>query len=273
MSSFISAYGGNMDARATGLQSIRRALDSGLTINQVRDQINREGVSMGPAARDFLNSRPSNSFVAKYGGNYDTMRNSGMQSVNRAMASGLSWEQVQQQAQQQGISWGTRAQDYFTSQGIERDRKAEEARKKAEFDRLNSFQQVNDSIDNPDSVYRTPEATSKSYIKRDYGSNNSIDYSGLQMKTPADAKKSNPLESLGDAAAYSNNYLQGKIDKFKSGFNDRRGEFGLNLKGGNRASQSDGGGANEEPWLQVRKMREDRRKGYGDRGNSFDRRD
>lgn len=284
MSSFISRFGGDMAARASGKAAIERALNSGMTINEVRNLASREGVNFGPAAQQFLNSRSANSFVSKYGGNYNTMRNSGMQSVNRAMASGMSWEQVQQAAQREGISWGEKAQSYFSSQTAERDRKAEEQRLKAEeqaeLDRLNSFQQVNDSINSPDSIYQTPEATAKSWIKRDYGNDNTPDYAGLTMKTPANAKGGNASQSAEPGQSgdpYSGNFLQGKIDKFKEGFRGKTDQFGLDLRGGNRVSRGEGGRDKEDPWLQVRKMRESRRRGYGGNqtngGDSFDRRD
>ena len=52
MSSFISRYGGNMGARASGLASLQRALADGMTINSVRDLTAREGVTFGQRAQD-----------------------------------------------------------------------------------------------------------------------------------------------------------------------------------------------------------------------------
>ena len=43
----------------SGLKSLNRALDSGYTLNQIRDQTAREGVTFGYRAQDFLNARPS----------------------------------------------------------------------------------------------------------------------------------------------------------------------------------------------------------------------
>ena len=261
MSSFISRFGGNTETmRHSGYNSLQNALNSGMTINEIRNLTQREGVSFGGRAQDFLNQRGSGSFIAQYGGNANTMSNSGMSSVNRALAAGMSWEDIEKRGQQEGITWGTKAAQYFDDQ--------RKAKKKAEFDELNSFQQVNDSINDPNSIYRTPDRN-KSWIVRDYGNDNTPDYAGMQMQTPAGAKSGSSSQSSQPQNPYSNAFLQGKIDKFKSGFKDRRSEFGLDLKGGSRASQ----GQSDEPWLQVRKMREDRRKGYGDGGNSFDRRD
>lgn len=271
MSSFIRNYGGNPAANASGLKSIQRALDAGLTVNQIRDMAAREGVSWGYRAQDFLNARGADKFVSKYGGNEDSMRNAGMQSVNRALAAGLTWQQIEQQARNEGISWGYQAQDFFKQKNEERVKQE----RQAEFDRLNSFQQKNDSISSPDSVYKTPD-NNKSWIKRDFGNDNTPDYVGMQMKTPVGAKGETPAESTeptANANPYSTEFLQGKIDKFKNGFREKKSQFGLDLKGGNRASRGEG----NEPWLQVRKMREDRRRGYGgkksDGGESFDRRD
>jgi hypothetical protein len=53
------------------------------------------------------------SFIELYGGNKDTMAHSGLQAVKRAEAAGLSIGQIQQMARNQGISFGSGAQDYF----------------------------------------------------------------------------------------------------------------------------------------------------------------
>jgi exonuclease I len=53
------------------------------------------------------------SFIELYGGNKETMAHSGLASVKRAEAAGLSIGQIQQMARDQGISFGYRAQDYF----------------------------------------------------------------------------------------------------------------------------------------------------------------
>ena len=275
MSSFISRFGGDMSTRQSGKASIDRALNSGMTINEVRNLASREGVSFGPAAQSFLNSQSSSNFISQYGGDYSSNA-SGLASVNRAEAAGMSWEDIQRQGQQQGISWGSKAQDYFSSKAAEKIQLEEErkkAEKKAEFDRLNSFQQENDSIQSPDSIYRTPEADEKSWIKRDYGKDNTPDYEGMTMKTPADAKKSTTIPQLSKGEDYSNAYLQSKTERFKSGYKRSDNQFGLNLRGGSRMTKADSSSESKNsPWLKVREMREDRRKGYGEDNNSFDRR-
>ena len=279
MSSFISRFGGNMSTRQSGKASIDKALNSGMTINEVRNLAAREGVNFGPAAQSFLNSQSSSNFISQYGGDYRS-NSSGLASVNKAEAAGMSWEDIQRQGQQQGINWGSNAQNYFSSKAAEKVRLEEEriaaekkAEKQAEFDRLNSFQQENDSIQSPDSVYKTPEADKKSWIKRDYGNDNTPDYAGMTMKTPADAKKGTVISQLSKGQDYSSDYLQSKVERFRSGYKNSDNKFGLNLRGGSRMSKADNNSESENsPWLKVRQMREDRRKGYGEDNNSFDRR-
>ena len=110
--SFIAQFGGNTETgRHTGLTAINKALASGMTINEVRSQLAREGIQTGYRATDFLAARPASSFVAQYGGNVDTMRNVGLTALNRARAAGLSLGQIRAQAAAEGISFGYRAQD------------------------------------------------------------------------------------------------------------------------------------------------------------------
>jgi len=127
MSNFINMFGGNKSTMShSGLTSLKRALDHGMTINQIRDQVAREGVSFGPRAQDYLNARSPNTFISQYGGNEDTMSHSGMQSVSRAMSSGLSASQIDEQARREGISFGPQARSFLDTQ----------ARQKAEADAL-----------------------------------------------------------------------------------------------------------------------------------------
>ena len=53
------------------------------------------------------------SFIKTYGGNTSTMAHSGLKAVKRAEAAGLSIGQIQQMARDQGVSFGSGAQDYF----------------------------------------------------------------------------------------------------------------------------------------------------------------
>ena len=117
MSSFISRFGGNMATRQTGLAALKRAFGSGLTINNVRDQLAREGVTPGPAGMSYLTARSPSAFVSKYGGNTDTMRMSGLNGLKRAAEDLGTLNKVRQAASSQGISWGPAAQQFFQSRG------------------------------------------------------------------------------------------------------------------------------------------------------------
>ena len=58
------------------------------------------------------------SFIETYGGNLNTMAHSGLASVKRAEAAGLSIGQIQKMAREQGVSFGQGAQDYFRQKEI-----------------------------------------------------------------------------------------------------------------------------------------------------------
>ena len=114
MASFISDFGGNKETgKHTGLAAIRKAVASGMTINEIRSQLSREGIQTGSKATEYLAARPASSFIAQYGGNEETFANSGMQAVTRAQASGLSLAQIREQAAAEGVSFGTSAANYL----------------------------------------------------------------------------------------------------------------------------------------------------------------
>ena len=116
MSNFIRTYGGNTATmRHSGLAAIRRALDAGLTLNQIRNQASREGVSFGSGAQAYLAARPASSFISQYGGNEETFAHSGLEAVRRAEQAGLSIGDIRRRASQEGISFGTGAQNYFST--------------------------------------------------------------------------------------------------------------------------------------------------------------
>lgn len=118
MSSFINRFGGNTQTMAhSGYKSLQNALNSGMTINQIRDLTAREGVSFGQRAQDFLNARSPNSFIAKYGGNANTMANSGYAALERALADGLTINQIRDRAKNEGISWGNKASSFLAERG------------------------------------------------------------------------------------------------------------------------------------------------------------
>jgi hypothetical protein len=115
--SFIAQYGGNPYTMAnTGQKAIDRALESGLTINQIREQAAKEGLSFGSGAQQYLSARPETSFIAQYGGNEATMRHSGMEAVNRALVAGLTPADIDKRAAAEGISFGTNAAAFLGSQ-------------------------------------------------------------------------------------------------------------------------------------------------------------
>tara|TARA_R100001443_G_scaffold117387_1_gene141903 strand:+ start:764 stop:1384 length:621 start_codon:yes stop_codon:yes gene_type:complete len=130
--SFINTYGGNKDTmRHSGLKAVKNAIAAGLTINQIREQASREGISFGSGAQQYLNARPANTFIAQYGGNEDTFANSGMQAVSKAMASGLSPAQIDQMARSEGVSFGINARNFLDN---DRRQKEEQASIRARYD-------------------------------------------------------------------------------------------------------------------------------------------
>lgn len=54
MSYFINTYGGNLEARTSGLGAIQRAQAAGLTIGQIQSLARQEGITFGQRAQDYL---------------------------------------------------------------------------------------------------------------------------------------------------------------------------------------------------------------------------
>ena len=112
--SFVSRYGGNQSTgKHTGMKGIRAALSAGMTINEIRSQLSKEGVQTGRDATAFLAARPSDSFIAQYGGNEETFGHSGLTAVNRAIGAGMSIDQIRSQAAREGVQFGSGAQAMF----------------------------------------------------------------------------------------------------------------------------------------------------------------
>ena len=110
--SFIEQFGGNKETgKHTGLAAVNKALAAGMTINEIRSQLSREGIQTGSEATKFLAARPATSFIAQYGGNESTMGHSGLNALERAQAAGLSLGQIRAQAEAEGVSFGYRAQN------------------------------------------------------------------------------------------------------------------------------------------------------------------
>ena len=142
MSNFIRTYGGNTATmRHSGLAAIRRALDAGLTLNQIRNQASREGVSFGSGAQEFLSARPSSSFISQYGGNEETFAHSGLEAVRRAEQAGLSISDIRNRASQEGISFGTGAQNYFSTYDQQQQQQQQIQQQQQEFQRQLAAQQ------------------------------------------------------------------------------------------------------------------------------------
>ena len=131
-------YGGNKDTmRHSGKKAIEKALAAGLTINQIRDQAAREGVSFGHLGQAILDKNPSNSFIAQFGGNTSTAANSGMQAVSRAMAAGYSPAQIDERATSEGVSFGVGARNFLNTQAQQlRDSKLMQDRFTAEMTKM-----------------------------------------------------------------------------------------------------------------------------------------
>ena len=125
MSSFIHQFGGDSNINATGLNSIKRAMDSGMRISQIEEQLAREGVSLGPAAQDYMNQN-RNSFIGKYGGS-GTSGASGLASVERALADGMSLDDIKSQQS----NWGPAAQNYFSEQARKKQQELDKAKQQA----------------------------------------------------------------------------------------------------------------------------------------------
>ena len=53
------------------------------------------------------------SFINTYGGNKETMAHSGMSAVQKAIDAGMTISQIQAQAKREGISFGSKAQNYI----------------------------------------------------------------------------------------------------------------------------------------------------------------
>jgi len=114
---FVSQYGGNQaTGKHTGMKGIRAAIDAGMTINQIREQLAREGVQTGSKATEFLAARPETSFISQYGGNEYTMQNAGMQSIGAALQAGLTPAEIEKRAGAEGVSFGVNARSFLDTQ-------------------------------------------------------------------------------------------------------------------------------------------------------------
>jgi hypothetical protein len=105
--------GANATQGSLGAQAVNRALESGLTAEQIRNQAAAQGLNIGAGALQQLQINPApqnaNSLAAFLGGN-STPGVLGAQAFNRAIQSGLTPQQIQSQAAAQGLTIGANAQ-------------------------------------------------------------------------------------------------------------------------------------------------------------------
>ena len=141
MSSFIARWGGNKETGGSGNAAIQRALASGMTLNQIRNQAQREGISWGSKAQDYLNTRSPNLYISQYGGDENTMADSGLAAVSRAMSAGMTPQQIEHRAASEGVSFGSKARAFLDAQGRPKqensyleDMRANNERIQAQFD-------------------------------------------------------------------------------------------------------------------------------------------
>ena len=100
---FIRRFGGIGATNQSGMGSLQRALDSGLSASEILGY----GVNFGPKAAAEL-GRLQNTFIGKYGGNHSTNM-TGLSAVNRARDDGMSVEQIRNA----GPGFGPVAEQFF----------------------------------------------------------------------------------------------------------------------------------------------------------------
>ena len=140
--SFVSTYGGNLaTGKHTGMKGIEAAINAGMTINQIRDQLRREGVQTGERATAFLADRPASSFISQYGGNEYTMQNAGMQSISAALGAGLSPQEIERRGAAEGVQFMERARAFLDADKRQRDQIQQAQNQQLQFQRQLAAQQ------------------------------------------------------------------------------------------------------------------------------------
>lgn len=122
--------GTNSTQGSLGAQAVNRALQSGLTAQQIQNQAAAQGLSIGSAAQQQLaiapmqQARPVQNVqpvqmmqpvqnagnLAQFAGTNSTPGVLGAQAISRALSSGLTAQQIQNQAASQGLSIANNAQ-------------------------------------------------------------------------------------------------------------------------------------------------------------------
>ena len=104
--SFITNFGGR------GLGALNRALENNrMTIRDASRKASQQGFQFGTLAQDKIN-RYYGTHIGEFGGNTHT-NSSGLAAVQRAMATGMTADGVQDRGRQENITWGGAAQQFF----------------------------------------------------------------------------------------------------------------------------------------------------------------
>lgn len=103
--SFIQKFGGTEETGQSGLSSLDRALQAGLTYDKIADM----GINFGPKAADVLSRGAGSGFIGKYGGDID-LNATGLSSVLRAQNDGMSTKDIAKLS----LNFGPEALKYLT---------------------------------------------------------------------------------------------------------------------------------------------------------------
>lgn len=104
--SFINTFGGR------GLGALNRALENNrMTIRDAAGKAQKQGFKFGELAQNKINSY-YNTHIGEFGGNTHA-NSSGLAAVKRAMATGMSADDVQNRGRRENITWGQAAQEFF----------------------------------------------------------------------------------------------------------------------------------------------------------------
>ena len=108
--SFISPEGGDPTKNILGLSGVQRALQSGMTQQDLMAQAEKEGVGFGPDAAKMLGVSPAKQFLSQYIGSGGTSGTLGLSAVQQARQAGLSDPEIKTFAAAQNLNFGPEAQ-------------------------------------------------------------------------------------------------------------------------------------------------------------------
>jgi hypothetical protein len=108
--SFISPEGGDPTKNILGLSGVQRALQSGMTQQDLMAQAEKEGVGFGPDAAKMLGVSPAKQFLSQYIGSGGTSGTLGLSAVQQARQAGLSDPEIKTFATAQNLNFGPEAQ-------------------------------------------------------------------------------------------------------------------------------------------------------------------